>query len=88
MHKPRRWLAGLTLATTATLGTLAATHHLGINRTDTAWGAPTADGTVTTDDTAWGTPPTGGDVSGTVTAGDGVSTTITITITPLDTAWG
>jgi hypothetical protein len=87
MHKPRRrWLAGLTLATTATLGALTATDTLSIDHADTAWSAPATDTTVTTDDTAWGTPPTGTrDVPDPATAVDDVSTTI---ISPFDTAWG
>jgi hypothetical protein len=84
MTKPlRRWLAGITITAAATTGLLAATNLLDINRADTAWGAADTSGTVTTDDTAWGTPPVDGGV--TVTTG---GTTVTVTISPYDTAWG
>jgi hypothetical protein len=60
VKKPlRRLIAGLTLATAAAAGTLAATDSAAA--ADTAWDAP-----ATTQDTGWGTPPVDSIPDGTI----------------------
>ena len=59
----RRLLIGITLATAAATGTIAATHA--------------GPATTTQADTAWGVPPSGSDTPVLRTAGDVVSTIVT-----------
>ena len=51
----KQLIAGLTLATAVTAGTLAATESVAVHRADTAWGAAAGN------DTGWGIPPKDGD---------------------------